>query len=122
MKSNEASRTINTTRRPSTCRSVALLIGAVTFLLLPAIEASAQSLATSRYRNGTAIRKVFESVAAEPSRWTAVVESDGKQVALGVVVGAEGWILSKASELKGKLTVRTNRRYPQRLRPGHAEN
>jgi serine protease Do len=107
MKSNEASRTINTTRRPSTCRSVALLIGAVTFLLLPAIEASAQSLATSRYRNGTAIRKVFESVAAEPSRWTAVVESDGKQVALGVVVGAEGWILSKASELKGKLTVRT---------------
>ena len=107
MKSNEATRILMPTRKRSVTRSLFLFAGAVAFLLLPVIEVSAQTLASSRYRNGAAIRKVFESVAAEPSRWTAVVESNGKQVALGVVVGADGWILSKASELKGKLTVRT---------------
>ena len=34
------------------------------------------------------------------------VLSDGKEVALGAIVGADGWVLTKASELKGKLACR----------------
>jgi serine protease Do len=37
----------------------------------------------------------------QASRATVRVRSDGKDVALGAVVGADGWVLTKASELQG---------------------
>ena len=39
---------------------------------------------------------------ARPNQSTVRVKADGKDAALGVIVSADGWILSKFSELKGK--------------------
>ena len=46
---------------------------------------------------------VFEPVSKSMEQATVAVFSDGKQVALGTVVEADGLILTKASELKKKL-------------------
>ncbi|MFK7758544.1 MAG: trypsin-like peptidase domain-containing protein [Phycisphaerales bacterium] len=53
-------------------------------------------------------QNLFESaepIASPFSRSTARVMSDGNPVALGVVVDADGYIVSKASELVGSVTV-----------------
>ncbi len=52
------------------------------------------------------VRSAFREVVAEPSRWTCRVLADGEQVALGTLVATDGWILTKASQLHGNLTVR----------------
>jgi serine protease Do len=51
---------------------------------------------------------IFRDVVAGPSHSTVRVRNDGKDAALGVVVGADGWILTKAFDLKGKVTCRLN--------------
>jgi serine protease Do len=55
----------------------------------------------------------FREVVAEPARGTLRVLCGGKEVALGTVVGADGWVLTKASEVldeagqpKGKVVCR----------------
>jgi serine protease Do len=56
----------------------------------------------------------FREVVAEPSRCTVRVLCGGKEAALGTVVGADGWVLTKASEVwlaeerkpKGKVVCR----------------
>ena len=48
------------------------------------------------------IVRIFRDVVEKPSQSTVRVLGDGKDAALGVVVSADGWILSKHSELKGK--------------------
>ena len=45
----------------------------------------------------------FRDVVAHPSLSTVRVSCDAEGVALGTIVGADGWILTKASELKGKI-------------------
>ena len=45
---------------------------------------------------------LFRDVVAKPNKSTVRVMADGKEAALGVVVSADGWILTKHSELKGK--------------------
>jgi serine protease Do len=48
----------------------------------------------------------FHDVVAEPSRSTVRVLCDNQDAALGAVVGADGWIVTKASELHGKIVCR----------------
>src|SRR5437660_723830 len=48
----------------------------------------------------------FREVVAPARRSTVRVLCEGKDVALGTVVGADGWVLTKASELKGKPVCR----------------
>src|SRR5437879_5243087 len=43
----------------------------------------------------------FRDAVARASQSTVRIQSAGKQVALGTVVGPDGWIVTKASELKG---------------------
>jgi serine protease Do len=50
--------------------------------------------------NSPKILKAFRAVVAKPSQSTIRVECEGKDAALGTVVGPDGWILTKASELK----------------------
>jgi serine protease Do len=53
------------------------------------------------------IVKVFESVVAKPSQSVVRVLVNDKEVALGTVVAADGWIITKHSELKtGKIAIR----------------
>jgi serine protease Do len=54
-------------------------------------------------RSHATVTDAFRGVTASPSQSTVRVLADGAQVALGVVVRADGFILSKASELSGKL-------------------
>jgi serine protease Do len=46
---------------------------------------------------------VFREVVAHPSRSTVRVRCDDEDVALGTIVGKEGWVLTKASVLEGKV-------------------
>jgi serine protease Do len=50
---------------------------------------------------------LFSEVVAKPSKCTVRVKVAGKDAALGTIVSADGWILTKHSELKvGKITVK----------------
>lgn len=54
-------------------------------------------------RDGPEIRAAFRPLVGEVARCVVRVRSDGKDVALGTIIGPDGWIVSKASELKGKI-------------------
>ena len=60
---------------------------------------------------------VFREVVAVPSRSTVRVRCDDEVAAFGAVVGADGWILTKASELKGAIAceLHDGREFPARL-------
>lgn len=57
-------------------------------------------------RSSPEILSAFRDVVAGPGKSTVRVRCDGKDVALGTVVEADGWILTKASELKGKVSCK----------------
>lgn len=57
-------------------------------------------------RTSPAILALFRTVIAKCSDSTVLVKGDGKDLCLGVVVGEDGWILTKISELKGKLVCK----------------
>ena len=50
----------------------------------------------------------FKPVISESARSTARIYGDGRQVALGAVVRSDGYVVTKATELKGKLEVLTH--------------
>src|SRR5438132_1361785 len=54
--------------------------------------------------NSPKVLAAFREVVAGPSHSTVRVRCEGKDVALGTIVGADGWIVSKFSELKGPVT------------------
>ncbi|MEX0716212.1 MAG: PDZ domain-containing protein [Planctomycetaceae bacterium] len=85
--------------------------------------ASAQSLSERRLRNGSSVREAFRSVVAEPSKATVRVLADKKPVALGLVVAADGLVLTKASELDGDLTceLRGNKSYDAEIVAVHPD-
>lgn len=58
-----------------------------------------------RLTNGPHVHRVFREVVGAASKATVSVRSGGKQVALGGIIGPDGWILTKASQLKGNPTV-----------------
>jgi len=55
-------------------------------------------------RDAPEIRAAFRPLAAEVAQCVVRVRSDGKEAALGTIIGPDGWIVTKASELKGKIT------------------
>jgi serine protease Do len=54
-------------------------------------------------KNGPRMVKLFRPVVAKTSDSTVRVICDGKDTALGAVVGPDGWIITKGSELKGTI-------------------
>jgi serine protease Do len=54
-------------------------------------------------KNHTMVKAAFRDIVAEASRGTVKVYCDDKPVALGTVVSSDGYILTKASELTGKI-------------------
>jgi serine protease Do len=50
---------------------------------------------------------IFRDVVTAAAKSTIRIQCDGKDTALGVVVAADGFILTKASDLSGKITVKT---------------
>jgi len=57
------------------------------------------------HRNGPKIIKAFRPVVAAASESTVRINADGKDVAFGVVVDANGYILTKWSEIKDKKEI-----------------
>jgi serine protease Do len=60
----------------------------------------------SALTNGRAVRRAFREVVERPSQSTCRVLADGKEVALGTIVAADGWIVTKASQLHGDVACR----------------
>jgi serine protease Do len=59
----------------------------------------------------------FRTVVAVPSRSTVRVRCDDEVAAYGAVVGADGWVLTKASQLKGNIVceIHDGREFPARV-------
>ena len=58
----------------------------------------------SRLTDGPNVRSAFRSVVSNARRATVRVRTDGRNTALGGIVGSDGWIITKASRLPGKIT------------------
>jgi len=57
-------------------------------------------------RNDKSVLTAFRGVVSKPSRSTVRILCDDKEAALGTVVAPDGWIITKASELKGKIVCK----------------
>jgi serine protease Do len=86
-------------------------------LLIGPGRAPAQTGGADLLRNNAKITKLFRPVVAGPSESTVRVVCDGKAVALGAVVGADGWVITKASELSGPVVCRLKdgKEYPAKV-------
>jgi len=65
--------------------------------------AQSKTDAKSILKSSPKVLAVFQDVVAKPSTSTVRIVCDGKDAALGTVVGADGWIITKYSELKGSV-------------------
>jgi serine protease Do len=82
----------------------------LTFSLAPAQE-------RSRQKSSPEILSAFHAVVAKPSHSTVRVQCGDQNVALGTIVGPDGWILTKASQLKGPAVcvLQDGRRFEARV-------
>lgn len=83
---------------------LALFLAALALALTSAAPAAAQ-WPTPPAKSSKAVLAAYKEVVAAPSQSTVRVYADGDPVALGTVVDADGWVITKATLVKGKLTV-----------------
>lgn len=69
-------------------------------------EKKASSSSSRLVKNSQQVLSAFREVVAAANRATVRIRCDGKDACLGAVVAADGWILTKASELKGVVTCK----------------
>ncbi len=60
-----------------------------------------ETLPRNRFAHGRSVRSAFGEVVAEIRNATVRIDRDGNEVATGTIVDADGWIVTKASELAG---------------------
>lgn len=92
------------------------------FLLSP-VEVSAQRLEQDRLKSGKELRQAFSKFIKTPRQFTAQVLSGKKPVALGAIIEADGWVLTKASELDADVNVKLvdGKTYPANVVGIHPE-
>jgi serine protease Do len=75
-------------------------------------------------RTNPTFQHAFHDVLAGPAQSTVRVLGDNKDAALGLIVGRHGWILTKATALKGSLTckLRDGRAFEARLVGTHTKH
>jgi len=83
-----------------------VLLIAIVLLVPAAAQAQFRDPSSSLTRNNPSFLKAFREVVAKPGASTVRIQCDGKDTALGMVVGPDGWILTKANDLKGDITVK----------------
>lgn len=95
--------------------AAALLLSALWAATAPA--AWAQGWHNEYLRSNPRFVELFREVIATPGQSTVRVRAEGKDVAVGVVVGADGWILTKAFDLNGKVvcTLRDGKEYDAKV-------
>ena len=74
-------------------------------------------------RDDANVKAAFREVVAEATKCAVRIKCDGKDAAMGTIVGPDGWVLTKASELKGKIvcTLRDQRELEARKIGVHEE-
>jgi serine protease Do len=65
-----------------------------------------EAWADSTLRDAAQVKAAFRKVVAETAKCVVQVRCDQKDAVLGTIVGPDGWVLTKASELKGRVVVR----------------
>ncbi len=60
-------------------------------------------LRSSYLTNGAATRRAFAEVVADANRWTVRVLANDEEVAFGVIVRSDGYIITKGNRLQGRL-------------------
>lgn len=75
-------------------------------------------------RNSPKVRAAFRDAVVKASQSTVRVKCDGKEAALGIVIKPDGWIITKASELKNPIVVqlKDGREVDARLVGTHAKH
>ena len=70
-----------------------------------------------RQKSSPEVLSAFHAVVAKPSQSAVRVQCGDQNVALGTIVGPDGWILTKASQLKGPAVcvLRDGRRFDARV-------
>ncbi|MEX0728449.1 MAG: PDZ domain-containing protein [Planctomycetaceae bacterium] len=83
------------------------LIGGIALAVAaPFAAANENTLDPNHTKNGAVIRYLFTDAALDACQSTVRILGDGDEIALGVVVDARGRIITKASELRGKIVCR----------------
>jgi serine protease Do len=94
------------------CLCCGFLIVAALLLLDAAapqfVFAQQKGKAAPSQKDDPKFRALFSEVVGPAARSTVRIQCDGKDAALGVVVQEDGFILTKASDLTGKITVKTH--------------
>ncbi len=83
---------------------VFVLAGTVAMLSVSSVAAAADALLPRFYTEGREVMAAFQSINAQAQPWTVRLVCDSQTVALGTIVRADGWILTKASDLTGNIT------------------
>src|SRR5262249_43495994 len=76
-----------------------LVVLALGLCLTPRAEAQKDKF----LRTNAKFVEAFREVVARPSVSTVRILCDDKETALGMIVGSDGWILTKANDLKGNI-------------------
>jgi serine protease Do len=87
-------------------------------LLIPVLVLLASPMvAMATERSHAKVLAAFRDVVKDPAQSTVRVLADGRKVALGAVVDSQGFIITKASELKGTLVcqLQDGRKLPAEL-------
>lgn len=79
----------------------ARLLVVVTALAIAVEAAPPRRLPRDLYKSGAAIRNAFRPIVEASSQATVSVLVNGRQKAFGAIVGADGWVLTKASQVNG---------------------
>ncbi len=82
-----------------------LVLAAVCLTFLPAFARAQRGDAVAS-KNSPQVLKAFKSVVANAKDSTVRITCDDKETVLGTVVSADGFILTKASDLKGKIVCK----------------
>jgi serine protease Do len=89
------------------CGAVWLLMLGISLVSAAPAQAQWESYKSKPFlRTNPKFLEVFRPVVASAGRSTVRVQCDDEDVALGTIVGADGWILTKASDLGGKIVCR----------------
>jgi serine protease Do len=93
-------------RRLGRKNAVVRIAALMAALLLWTSLAGAQRLPSSRLKDGADLLRIFEPVIARAAEATVRVRAGDRELVLGTIIDADGFILTKASELESPVTCR----------------
>lgn len=98
-------------------RIISLTLLLLTFATSATFGQRMSGLIPDLFKSGSKTRTAFEDVVKQANKSTVKIYVDKKHVALGAVVDKNGYVLTKASELTGDVSVKTSdgKSYPAKV-------